>query len=372
MTDKDVSSRYIDGVEKRLFKELLTPLGYKRDDSGFALRINSNWISIGSTFVTFDYGCKQIKSTFYAGIPWIKFLYSQIKYRDKLLIHYFDIDPHNLFPVSTYDYSVLGKYDSDFFMVCTEEEAEQVVAEVFRLFITDWHDRFVHIDTLEEFYKEVSRPYYFERYDLRSRGSRTYTWVLNLILARLVGEEEYVQCKGRLSEERKNFPYYEKDILEMDQALEFLNTHTPSQLETLGHQLEEQYNEWKSREKKRKADEQKLARLEKKKKRTEVDGAVKPIDRVVGFDPREIREVRINEEGELEIVFEFMPPLNEDGEENDDPIFEQFDEVLSKALGVEVLWDDREFFRIVHPQPDTKGKAIDFLNRFWKIRHTLG
>lgn len=308
-----------------------------------------NWTSLWFNFVTVDFGCKKIKSTFYVGIPWIKCLYLYIEQGNQFSIENSDFRPHNLFPVDLYNYVELRNYD-DFFMVCTEEEAEQVVAEVFRLFITDWHDRFVNIHTLDEFYKEVSRPYYIERYDIRSSYLRAYTWVLVLILARLVGEEEYVQCKGRLSEDRKNFPYYEKDILEMDQALEFLDTHTPSQLETLGHQLEEQYNEWKSWEKKRKADEQKLARLEKKKKRTEVDGAVKPIDRVVGFDPQGDPEVRINEEGELEIVFEFMPPLNEDGEENDDPIFEQFDEVLSKALGVEVLWDDREFFRIPHPQ----------------------
>lgn len=38
MINKDVSSRYIYGVEKRLFTELLTPLGYKRNEFGFGLR----------------------------------------------------------------------------------------------------------------------------------------------------------------------------------------------------------------------------------------------------------------------------------------------------------------------------------------------
>lgn len=86
---------------------------------------------------------------------------------------------------------------------------------------------------------------------------------------------------------------------------------------------------------------------------------------ISGFDQDGEPEVRMEEDGSLVIIFEFMPPLNGTEEGVDDEDFEHFDEVMQAALGVEVVWDDREVFVIPHPKKDTILKIKDFLEHYW-------
>jgi hypothetical protein len=88
---------------------------------------------------------------------------------------------------------------------------------------------------------------------------------------------------------------------------------------------------------------------------------------IVGFDSAGEPELRLGDKGALEIVFNFMPPLNETGDPNPHPVFDTFEVVLTKALGVEVVRDDRELFVIPKPQSDTMAKTKVFLETFWAV-----
>lgn len=87
---------------------------------------------------------------------------------------------------------------------------------------------------------------------------------------------------------------------------------------------------------------------------------------IEGFDSYGEPEIRILDEGGLYLVFNFMPPLDENGEDREDPIFENFDEELAKVLDVKVIWEDNEFFLIPEPKPDTVERAKVYLENFWK------
>lgn len=92
---------------------------------------------------------------------------------------------------------------------------------------------------------------------------------------------------------------------------------------------------------------------------------------ITGFDDDGEPRIVENIDGTLSIIFNFMPPLNGTDEEVDDSIFENFDEVIAKAIDSEVIWEDREHFLIPAPKTDTIQRLIHFLNNFWKD-HTKG
>lgn len=72
------------------------------------------------------------------------------------------------------------------------------------------------------------------------------------------------------------------------------------------------------------------------------------------------------DDGSLALTFNFMPPDNGAYEENlDKDIFDNFDTELSKVLGVEVVWEDREFFNIPSPNEDTIELLKNYLENFW-------
>ncbi|MDJ1485940.1 hypothetical protein QNI16_36000 [Cytophagaceae bacterium YF14B1] len=48
--------------------------------------------------------------------------------------------------------------------------------------------------------------------------------------------------------------------------------------------------------------------------------------------------------------------------------FNRFDRDMSRATGVKVHWEDREFFRIEKPEADTVVRLIDFLENYrWRF-----
>jgi hypothetical protein len=79
-----------------------------------------------------------------------------------------------------------------------------------------------------------------------------------------------------------------------------------------------------------------------------------------GFDPSGEPEIRCEDSGQMWLVFNFMPPIwmpNED-------LITDFDVKLQEAIGTEVIWDDREFFYIENPLPDTPQRIQSFLVKF--------
>jgi hypothetical protein len=79
---------------------------------------------------------------------------------------------------------------------------------------------------------------------------------------------------------------------------------------------------------------------------------------LTGFDPEGEPEIREMSDGSMYLVFNFMPPSW--AEDDPDP-FDDFDKQLSKAIGLPVEWEDREFFRIVRPAADTVQRIKRFL-----------
>jgi hypothetical protein len=90
---------------------------------------------------------------------------------------------------------------------------------------------------------------------------------------------------------------------------------------------------------------------------------IEPIETITleGFDPEGEPEIRIMDNGSLELVFNFMPPTW--AEENPEA-FDDFDVQLSEALDLEVLWEDRELFLIEEPAEDTVERIRAFLAEY--------
>jgi hypothetical protein len=91
-----------------------------------------------------------------------------------------------------------------------------------------------------------------------------------------------------------------------------------------------------------------------------------PLPKIRGFDRQGEPELRAGDNGALELVFNFMPPMTASGEERAPALFEVFEAILSNHLGVTVARDDREMFIISSPLPDTAEKLAAFLSSFWK------
>ena len=83
-----------------------------------------------------------------------------------------------------------------------------------------------------------------------------------------------------------------------------------------------------------------------------------------GNEPR----IRIYKEGYLRIVFQFMPPTYDrtSGNQVDFSVVENLDVELVEATGVQVIWEDREFFYIPNPDEYTIPKIKRFIANYWK------
>lgn len=79
---------------------------------------------------------------------------------------------------------------------------------------------------------------------------------------------------------------------------------------------------------------------------------------IAGFDPEGEPEIQVMADGSLSIVFELMPPS---WAEDDPDLFDDFDEQLSDAIGLPVVWEDREVFVIERPANETIEKVKRFL-----------
>jgi hypothetical protein len=91
-----------------------------------------------------------------------------------------------------------------------------------------------------------------------------------------------------------------------------------------------------------------------------------PLPKIKGFDRQGEPELRASENGGLELVFNFMPPMTAAGEERAPDLFEDFEKALSSHLRVTVIRDDRKTFIIAKPSEDTAAQLSDYLSNFWK------
>jgi hypothetical protein len=82
---------------------------------------------------------------------------------------------------------------------------------------------------------------------------------------------------------------------------------------------------------------------------------------LAGFDPDGEPEVRRMADGSLYVVFNFMPPS---WAEDEPERFDDFDQQIARAAGVSVEWEDREFFRVARPAPDTVERVREFLRSY--------
>jgi uncharacterized membrane protein required for colicin V production len=86
-----------------------------------------------------------------------------------------------------------------------------------------------------------------------------------------------------------------------------------------------------------------------------------------GFDPKGEPEIRVWNDGSLQIVFNFMPPSFVPDEENQDEEglgpFKGFDKEIEVAVGTPVMWEDREVFRIQRPLNDTVERLRRFIEQ---------
>ena len=83
-----------------------------------------------------------------------------------------------------------------------------------------------------------------------------------------------------------------------------------------------------------------------------------------GDEPR----IRIYKEGHLRIVFQFMPPFYDrtTASQVDFSVVEDLDVELVNATGVQVIWEDREFFFIPNPDEYTIPRIKRFIANYWK------
>jgi len=82
-----------------------------------------------------------------------------------------------------------------------------------------------------------------------------------------------------------------------------------------------------------------------------------------GFDPLGEPVLRVMADGSVQVVFNFMPPSYVPDELGWGP-FADFDQQLERAVGVPVLWDDREVFIIHQPKPDTVERLRAFIEGY--------
>jgi len=83
---------------------------------------------------------------------------------------------------------------------------------------------------------------------------------------------------------------------------------------------------------------------------------------ISGFDEGGEPELLVMKNGQVVASFEFMPPSDYD----DRDAFDGFDEEMAAAIGTEVQWEDREWFVIPAPRPDTVERLVAFLSGYRK------
>jgi hypothetical protein len=91
-----------------------------------------------------------------------------------------------------------------------------------------------------------------------------------------------------------------------------------------------------------------------------------------GFDPNAEPEIQVMRDGSLYVLFDLMPPPFAAGDEKS-PLasFKDFDREMEHAIGVPVIWVDRECFLIEAPEHDTVEKTKHFIETYWEKKRCV-
>jgi hypothetical protein len=85
-----------------------------------------------------------------------------------------------------------------------------------------------------------------------------------------------------------------------------------------------------------------------------------------GFDKNGKPSGKFLEDGNYELMFEFMPPDDEDDNPVDHPVFDNFDSYLEQQVGCKVIWDDRERFIFIDPPKNIEVILEKMFSVFWE------
>jgi hypothetical protein len=103
-----------------------------------------------------------------------------------------------------------------------------------------------------------------------------------------------------------------------------------------------------------------------------VEDAVETI-KLSGFDPAGAPSIRRTAKGRLWLCIQFMPPSWAPEEERLElGHWQDFAQRMQSAIGVRVMWEDREWFRIDRPERDTVYLIQRFLRDIREQYDTSG
>lgn len=85
---------------------------------------------------------------------------------------------------------------------------------------------------------------------------------------------------------------------------------------------------------------------------------------LAGFDVGGEPSIRVMSDESLEVWFQFMPPSDVEDDRDGLGGFATFDQEMSAAAGVPVVWEDREFFRIESAPPGTLERVQTFIEGY--------
>jgi hypothetical protein len=87
-----------------------------------------------------------------------------------------------------------------------------------------------------------------------------------------------------------------------------------------------------------------------------------------GFDAQGEPEIRRMNDGSLNVVFNFMPPSDaQDGKPA--ARYDHFDKQMAAAIGLPVVWEDREVFVVQNPNEETLKKLTAFIEGYKAGKH---
>ena len=92
------------------------------------------------------------------------------------------------------------------------------------------------------------------------------------------------------------------------------------------------------------------------------------IIRLSGFDPAGEPEIRVQTNGSLHLVFNFMPPADASDRESLGA-YDHFDRELAAAIGMPVVWEDRETFIVNTPDATTRDTLQRFVEGYRRGAH---
>ncbi len=331
-------------IEKLLnnkIKEDFGLLGYKKKGYDFVKEMGDFSLSI--SFATYNYGEK-----------WISFSMSYGSCKVAKINFLSTSDQNDMVDLSLVQRGVQLNFSTgslnqyDIFPWCDFVVAEDGKAEDALIGYEQFKDYYINqfipytekANTIELIEEEYNEGFHFKLYE---KYSYNYWQMLDsIVLAKFVSEERFQKIKNRHQKIVNTWADQES----WNKVIKYLEENS----------LDELLNMIENKSEKNGFNTKNINTL----MQESVDGEIN------GFDSDGEPEIIMNDDKSINIIFNFMPPLNGQEDPSENKIFDEFDAYLSSVLSVEVIWEDREVFHIPHPKESTKKDLIELLNNFWK------